>query len=118
MRKFMGLLSFLLGFGSNAQVFQDTTNFQILDVRTPEEFSASHVEGAQNIDFLNSSFQTKIQNLDKNKIYKVYCRSGNRSGQAEKLMKSLGFKDVENLGSLSTASKRLQKNCVGKNKNC
>jgi len=114
----MGILSLLFGLSANAQVFQDTTNFQILDVRTPEEFSVSHVEGAQNIDFLNSSFQTKIQNLDKNKIYKVYCRSGNRSGQAEKLMKSLGFKDVENLGSLSTASKRLQRNCVGKNKNC
>ena len=114
----MGILSFIFGLSANAQVFQDTKNFQILDVRTPEEFAMSHVEGAENIDFLSSSFQTKIQNLDKNKIYKLYCRSGNRSGQAERIMKTLGFKDVENLGSLSTAAKRLQKNCVGKNKNC
>ena len=114
----MGILSFLFGLGANAQVFQDTTHFQILDVRTPDEFSVSHVEGALNIDFLNSSFQTEIQKLDKTKIYKVYCRSGNRSGQAERVMKSLGFKDVENIGSLSNSAKRLQKSCVGKNKNC
>lgn len=97
----MGILSFLFGLGANAQVFQDTTNFQILDVRTPDEFSFSHIEGATNIDFLNSSFQTEIQKLDKTKIYKVYCRSGNRSGQAETLMKALGFKNVENIGSES-----------------
>lgn len=114
----MGILSLLFGIGTSAQIYSDTSKFQIVDVRTPEEFTASHVEGSTNIDFLNSNFQTEIQKLDKNKIYKVYCRSGNRSGQAERIMKSLGFKDVENLGSLGTAAKRLQKSCVGKSKNC
>ncbi|MBL7555236.1 MAG: rhodanese-like domain-containing protein [Bdellovibrionaceae bacterium] len=47
--------------------------------------------------------------------YKVYCRSGNRSGQAMQLMKSLGFKDVENLGSLMQASQRLSRKCEGRN---
>lgn len=118
MKNLISTLTVLFSLSSNAEVFKNTTQFEIIDVRTPEEFAASHVDGSTNIDFLNSNFQTEIQKLDKNKIYKVYCRSGNRSGQAERIMKSLGFKDVENLGSLGTAAKRLQKSCVGKSKNC
>ncbi len=97
-------------------VFADSSKFEILDVRTPEEFSESHVVGAKNIDFLNPTFTSNIQNLDKEKIYKLYCRSGNRSGQAEKLMKTLGFKDVENIGSLAQAAHRLQRKTSGEAK--
>lgn len=105
----MGILSFLFGANMSGSVFADSSKFEILDVRTPEEFEESHVIGATNIDFLNPSFTASIQKLDKNKIYKLYCRSGNRSGQAEILMKTLGFSDVENIGSLAQAAQRLQR---------
>ncbi len=69
----------------------------LVDVRTPEEFAQGNIEGAANIDFLNSNFETKIQELDKSTPIYLYCRSGNRSGQSMKKMKALGFTEVYNL---------------------
>ncbi len=84
----------------------------ILDVRTPAEFAESHVKSSVNIDFLASEFETHIAKLDKSKCYKLYCRSGNRSGKAMERMSALGFKDVENLGTLDEASTKLKIPCV------
>ena len=69
----------------------------ILDVRTPGEFAEGYIEGAQNIDFQSGNFENEIAALDKNVTYAVYCRSGNRSGQAAKIMQDAGFHDVYNL---------------------
>ena len=84
----------------------------ILDVRTAEEFHAGHLIGARNLDWFQPSFKETIAQYDKNASYKVYCRSGNRSGQAMQLMKSLGFNDVENVGSVSEASQKLKILCA------
>ena len=69
----------------------------ILDVRTPGEFAEGYIEGAQNIDFQSGNFENEIAALDENVTYAVYCRSGNRSGQAAKIMHDAGFHDVYNL---------------------
>lgn len=69
----------------------------ILDVRTPGEFMTGHIQDAQNIDFESGSFESQIESLDKNGTYAVYCRSGNRSGQAVKVMHDAGFHNVYNL---------------------
>jgi rhodanese-related sulfurtransferase len=69
-------------------------NFLILDVRTPEEFAEGHIEGAINIDYYHPGFQNELNGLDKTKTYLVYCRTGNRSGQAFDFMKDQGFKEV------------------------
>ena len=68
-----------------------------LDVRTPEEFMSGFIQGAQNIDFQSGNFENEIAALDKNATYAVYCRSGNRSGQAVKVMHDAGFHNVYNL---------------------
>jgi rhodanese-related sulfurtransferase len=68
-----------------------------VDVRTPGEFMTGHIRGAQNIDFESGSFESQIETLDKNGTYAVYCRSGNRSGQAVKVMHDAGFHNVYNL---------------------
>ncbi len=69
----------------------------LVDVRTPGEFMSGHIAGATNIDFESGTFEADIQKLDKAKVYAVYCRSGNRSGQATALMAKDGFKAVFNL---------------------
>lgn len=69
----------------------------LLDVRTPVEFAAGHISGATNIDFESGTFESDIQKLDKSKSYAVYCRSGNRSGQATALMAKDGFTSIFNL---------------------
>ena len=68
-----------------------------LDVRTPGEFNEGHIEGAQLIDFQSGNFENEIAALDKSKTYAVYCRSGNRSGQAVKVMREAGFNNLYNL---------------------
>ena len=68
-----------------------------VDVRTPGEFMTGHIQGAQNIDFESGNFENEISTLDKNETYAVYCRSGNRSGQAVAIMHDAGFHNVYNL---------------------
>lgn len=68
-----------------------------LDVRTPGEFSEGHIEGALLVDFQSGNFENEIASLDKNQTYAVYCRSGNRSGQAVKVMSEAGFTKLYNL---------------------
>ena len=68
-----------------------------LDVRTPSEFAEGFIEGARLIDFQSGNFENEIAALDKNATYAVYCRSGNRSGQAVKVMQDAGFINVFNM---------------------
>lgn len=76
----------------------------IIDVRTPAEYALGHVENSLNIDIFSPQFLVEIQKLDKNQNYHLYCRTGNRSGQAETAMKQLGFVDVKNIGGLDEAA--------------
>lgn len=103
------LLTFFIGAQTPMKTYANTTDFVIIDVRTAEEFSDGYIKGALNYDIFDSIFQQKIAKLDKNKTYKLYCRSGNRSGQAERMMKTMGFADVENIGSVAQAAKALNK---------
>lgn len=111
----MGFISSILALFISAPavttVYAANENTVILDVRTPSEFSSNHIKGAINIDFYSADFEAKIKALDKNKDYKVYCRSGNRSGQTVNIMKKLAFKEVENVGGINQAAKKLNLVC-------
>ena len=69
----------------------------VIDVRTAAEFSAGHIDGAENIDVESDMFDGKIGQLDKTKTYAVYCASGTRSAVAAQRMADAGFPDVYNL---------------------
>lgn len=69
----------------------------ILDVRTSGEFKQEAIKGAINIDIMDNAFNQKIAQLDKNKTYLVYCRSGNRSGSACEMMSKIGIENLYNL---------------------
>ena len=77
-----------------AQALIDTGKVKLLDVRTPEEFAAGHIAGAENIDFRAADFADQIDALDQGESYVVYCHTGNRSGQATALMAGKGFASV------------------------
>ncbi len=76
---------------------QNNPDFVIFDVRTPAEFGGEHIENATNIDFYSEAFRDMLNNLDKNKTYLIYCRSGGRSGSALDIMAELNFKEVYNI---------------------
>lgn len=69
----------------------------VIDVRTPAEYAAGHVDGAVNIDVESPDFAAQVQQLDPEGAYALYCRSGNRSAVAADEMADLGFEDVTNL---------------------
>ena len=76
---------------------KNNPDFLIIDVRTREEFADGHIEDAINIDFRSETFRDKLNNLDKNKTYLIYCRSGTRSGNALNVMEELNFQEVYNM---------------------
>ncbi|MGK0740611.1 rhodanese-like domain-containing protein [Leucobacter sp. Z1108] len=80
----------------------------MLDVRTAEEFAAGHLDGAQQLDFNGGEVAAAIPTLDPNAEYLLYCRSGNRSGQAVALMEQAEFTNLTNLGSLEEAAQATQ----------
>ncbi len=68
-----------------------------LDVRTPEEIAEGKIMGALEIDYRADDFKEKIEGLEKDKEYVVYCRSGGRSAKAQGIMKKNGFIKTYNM---------------------
>ena len=98
----------LLGLGTpqgyenvSAQTFEkmlaETPDAVLIDVRSAGEFNGGHLPKAQNHDILTGAFQRKVADLDKDKAYFLYCRSGNRSGMASKILAKNGFSKVINM---------------------
>ena len=72
----------------------------VIDVRSPEEFRSGKVPGAINLPL--GEVRTKITQVakDKRQPLLVHCLSGGRSAIARHQLKSLGYVNVFNLGSL------------------
>ena len=66
----------------------------VLDIRTPEEFNEARLADAIMVDYYAPDFADQLDRLDKDVPYVLYCRTGNRSSDAVKTMKSLGFTEV------------------------
>ncbi|MGB5437740.1 MAG: rhodanese-like domain-containing protein [Maribacter sp.] len=80
------------------QVAQEELDRVVLvDVRTPKEYNAGHLENSLNIDWMGDSFKSEIEKLDKGDTIYLYCRSGKRSASATKYLDSKGYKNVYNL---------------------
>lgn len=80
----------------------------IIDVRTEEEWASGHLKGAIRIGIADSNFKEQLEQLDKSADYYIYCRSGNRAGQAIDIMRELGFSgELVNGGSVANAASEL-----------
>ncbi len=72
--------------------------YTLLDIRTQEEYAAGHLNNAKLVDYYKTKeFSNYLKSLDKNGNYLIYCRSGNRSKEALKLMKDMGFSNAAEL---------------------
>jgi len=81
---------------------EGTDGFVLLDIRTEAEVAASHLSGAETLDFYDPSFGDEIASMDRETTFLLYCRTGNRTGQASDILRDLGFARVYDLkGGLS-----------------
>jgi phage shock protein E len=73
-------------------------NGTVIDCRTAGEVAGGSWPGAKHCDWLSGGFAQKVDTLDRDASYFLYCRSGNRSKAGAGLMKQMGFKKVYNVG--------------------
>ncbi len=77
----------------------------VIDVRSPDEFNSGHLPDAINLPL------GKVKNLipqrvtNRNRVLLLHCQSGMRSDVAKKQLRSLGYANTFNLGSLRRAAK-------------
>ena len=83
--------------------FVEENNAVILDVRTSKEFSGGAIEGAININV--DDLRENLENLDKNKVYAIYCQVGLRGYLANRIMRNNGFRAVNLNGGYNLWSK-------------
>ncbi len=83
-----------------AQKMAGEQNPQLIDVRTPGEFAAGHIEGAKNIDWNGGDFEKQAAGLDKRRPVFVYCKIGGRSGQAAQKLGQMGYTVVDLKGGI------------------
>jgi rhodanese-related sulfurtransferase len=76
---------------------KDGDGLVIIDVSTPSEYKDLHLEGAINLNLLSRFFKSRLDVMNKNKTYIVYCKVGGRSKIAQKIMQRLGFRTVYNI---------------------
>lgn len=70
----------------------------LVDVRTPQEFDAQHLNNS--VNFPLNTVNVSFNDIAKDREIVLYCRSGNRSGQAERYLKQVGFTNVHNGGGI------------------
>lgn len=72
---------------------------QLLDVRTPKEIEQGFIKGAKFSNYFDTDFTAQVaKQFDSEKTIYVYCRSGNRSLKAVKILTAKGFKAINVLG--------------------
>jgi rhodanese-related sulfurtransferase len=99
----MSILNALFGGGSKAdpKAIQALVadGAQLIDVRTPAEFSAGAIPGALNIPV--QELQGRLDEVARDRPVVVYCRSGGRSGNAKRMLNAAGIEAVHDLGPMS-----------------
>ena len=83
------------------QIMDTSKDYVILDVRTQEEFDQAHIPGAILIPNDQISAEAERVLMDKNQLILVYCRSGNRSKTASRILAELGYTNVMEFGGIN-----------------
>lgn len=91
-----GLIKQLLGGKNPAAELVQEGKAHIVDVRTPGEYKAGHVQGSVNIPL--DRFQREMGSLKNKEHVVICCASGARSGMATSMLKSHGHPSVHNGG--------------------
>ena len=92
-----------ISFDAFYQLYQNSS-LSVLDVREVEEFEMLHLEGARNLPL--TQLADTYEQLDKDQLYYVICKSGMRSARACQFLAEQGY-DVINVQGGMTAFENL-----------
>ena len=81
-------------------MMEESTDYILLDVRTPEEFAELHIPGAINVPNETIGTEEISQLPNKEQLILVYCRSGNRSKEASEKLANLGYSNIYEFGGI------------------
>lgn len=87
--------------GQEAKEMSSGQEVIIVDVRTKEEYDSGHVENAILLPLQSIGKEAPAELPDKDATILLYCRSGNRSGQAAQKLLELGYKNIYDFGAVS-----------------
>ena len=105
----------MFGIFKNMFSKKDTTQMEkiikegafLVDVRTAAEFAEGHVKGSTNIPL--DQVASQLEKFKGKKQIIVFCRSGNRSGQAKMILEQNGIKNVTNGGTWQDVNEAISK---------
>lgn len=80
---------------ADAYELLSTSSVQLIDLREPEEYEASHIAGSTLLPL--GQFSASISALEHEDPVLLYCRTGNRSGQAAYILENAGFTQIYDL---------------------
>jgi rhodanese-related sulfurtransferase/thiol-disulfide isomerase/thioredoxin len=86
--------------GDVKRMMEDGDDIIIVDVRTAEEYSGGHLEGAINIPVETISDIKPAELPDMDAEIVIYCRTGNRTLTAFERLAALGYTDVYDMGGI------------------
>lgn len=82
------------------QIMKNESNYQIVDVRTPEEYASGHIPNAICIPNESIGKEPPAELSDKKQMLLIYCRSGRRSKEAANKLVELGYENVVDFGGI------------------
>ena len=104
----MGFFGNIFGSKNNEALATLVNNGAFLvDVRSPSEFASGNVKGSTNIPL--DEVKAKLAKFKSKENIVVFCRSGNRSGQAKAILEQNGFANVTNGGTWTAVNALINK---------
>lgn len=95
-------------------VFNGVKTSLVIDVRTPAEFAAGHVDGAINIPYEQIAGKIRaVPGASEDRPILLYCRSGRRSAIAREALEKIGYRRVLDGGGMAETVRNL-KTCTAK----
>ena len=96
-----------LDINENLKEYDASENAVLLDVRSEEEYAKGHIPNSKNVPVEVIDKAGKFINSENAQVF-VYCKSGNRSSMASEALKSMGYKNVKNIGGINDYSGKVE----------
>ena len=86
-----------------AKAMMDNGGVVVLDVREKSEYDSGHIKGAVLLPLGTITADTAVKAIEsKDTAVLVYCRSGNRSKKASAILAKLGYKNIYEIGGITS----------------